>query len=105
MAADFFATSQTVYLFLSRLTGGTARIYFLPPYAAAGIRTHVSRTCTTFVGPFRTALLTELPRLRQKMILLSLDFGVILCLFTLRLFSQDQLKELQNAKRRRCQIY
>ena len=60
--SNFFATSQTVYLFLSRLTNGTARIYFLPPYAAAGIRTHFSRTCTTFMGPFRTALPTEPPR-------------------------------------------
>ena len=55
IADFFFATSQTVYLFLPRLTDGTARIIifhrerenhyekFLPPYAAAGIRTHVSQ--------------------------------------------------------------
>ena len=39
----FFATSQTVHLLLSRPTDGAARIFFLPPYAAAGIRTHVSK--------------------------------------------------------------
>ena len=58
---DFFCfvTSQTVCLASQMTLLGfifhrerERNLYekFLPPYAAAGIRTHVSRTCTTIRG-------------------------------------------------------